>query len=461
MNKRQIKLIGIAILSAIVLFELGYIINMKLNRSVSETSNVSGIVGTVSLSSKTAKINNTSVPSYNITGVDGMYFTSGDLALFGFECTEGENRYELTHTDASYELTSEEFIQTDSKTAASTSLKKISSAGAEYECYNLADQILISSDALAALGEATDSPDTNTIYFYFGTAEEIAAAKNISNAEINSIVQASETPDSNAPAATMTVQTSSAKPIIVLDPGHGKSSSLMSAEEKSASGWVQNSSGSWGEWRHYKTGSSTVDCEGTGCNGRVTPNGACWYPIGNGDRSTEPDINLKNALAAKTALEGMGYEVRMTRTTNDENPSITRRISYCYPNNDTSQTADAAMFVCIHSNAGGGSGSAYISLEDPYDQRGIKPTYTEDSNTLGKYINDSIVNSTSLEMCGNGIISFEPELIAFCKSPVTCGYLEIGFFDNSSDLSILNSEYTAIGTAIANGINQYYTEIGR
>ena len=193
----------------------------------------------------------------------------------------------------------------------------------------------------------------------------------------------------------------------------------------------------------------------------MTPNGACWYPIGNGDRSTEPDINLKNALAAKTALEGMGYEVRMTRTTNDENPSITRRISYCYPNNDTSQTADAAMFVCIHSNAGGGSGSAYISLEDPYDQRGIKPTYTEDSNTLGKYINDSIVNSTSLEMCGNGIISFEPELIAFCKSPVTCGYLEIGFFDNSSDLSILNSEYTAIGTAIANGINQYYTEIGR
>lgn len=248
-------------------------------------------------------------------------------------------------------------------------------------------------------------------------------------------------------------------PIIVLDPGHGKSSSLMSDEEKTASGWVQNSSGSWGEWRHYKSGSSTVDCEGSGCTGRVTPNGACWYPIGNSDRDTEPAINLNNALAAKRYLEEMGYEVRMTRTTNDENPSITRRLSYCYPNNDTSQTADAAMFVCIHSNAGGGSGSAYISLEGPYDQRGISATYVEDSNTLGKYINDSIVSETSLARSGNGIISFEPELIAFCKSPVTCGYLEIGFFDNSSDLAILRSESDQIGRAIAMGINSYYTDI--
>ena len=232
----------------------------------------------------------------------------------------------------------------------------------------------------------------------------------------------------------------------------------MSSEEKSASGWVQNSSGQWGEWRHYKSGSSTEDCKGSGCTGRVTPNGACWYPIGNGDRATEPDINLKNALAAKSYLENMGYEVRMTRTSNDENPSITRRVSYCYPNNDTSQEADAEMFVCIHSNAGGGSGSAYISLEGLYDQRGLPSDYVEQSNKLGQYINDCIVSDTSLGRSGNGIISFEPELIAFCKSPVPCGYLEIGFFDNSSDLAVLQSESDAIGKAIAEGINLYYTE---
>lgn len=175
----------------------------------------------------------------------------------------------------------------------------------------------------------------------------------------------------------------------------------------------------------------------------------------------EPAINLNNALAAKRYLEEMGYTVRMTRTTNDENPSITRRISYCYPNNDTSAEADADIFVCIHSNAGGGSGSAYISLEGLYDQRGISSTYVEDSNMLGKYINDVIVSDTSLSRSGNGIISFEPELIAFCKSPIPCGYLEIGFFDNSSDLNILETESDSIGRAIAYGINTYLTEKGQ
>ena len=249
----------------------------------------------------------------------------------------------------------------------------------------------------------------------------------------------------------------SSKGIIVIDPGHGKSSSLMSADEKRASGWVQNSSGAWGEWRHYKKGSSTVNCEGSGCNGRVTPNGACWYPIGNSDRNVEPDINLQNALAAKRHLEAMGYTVRMTRTTSDENPSITRRLSYCHPNNDTTKPPDADAFICIHSNASGGGarGTAYITAEDPYDQAWINSSYTADSNTLGKLCNDYIAQMTSLSMSGNGAIAWEPELIAFCKSPVPCAYLEVGFFDNASDLNILKTESDKIGEAITKGVDEF------
>lgn len=245
--------------------------------------------------------------------------------------------------------------------------------------------------------------------------------------------------------------------IIVIDPGHGKSSSLMSSEEKMQYGWVRNNSGAWGEWRHFKKGSANIDCTGSGCNGRVTPNGACWYPIGNGDRNTEPDINLKNALAAKKHLEQMGYTVRLTRSSNDENPSITKRLSYCYPANDTSKSPDAAAFICIHSNASGGGarGTAYISAKDPYDQAWITPTYAQDSNRLGRLCNERIANTTSLTLHGSGSIDWEPELIAFCKAPVPCGYLEIGFFDNSSDLAILNSESDAIGKAIAEGVNEF------
>ena len=252
-------------------------------------------------------------------------------------------------------------------------------------------------------------------------------------------------------------KTETGQKIIVIDPGHGKPSSLMSDDEKSASGWVQNSSGAWGEWRHYRKGSSTVNCEGSGCNGRVTPDGACWYPIGNSDRNTEPDLNLQNALAAKKHLEAMGYTVRLTRTSNDENPSITKRLSYCHPDNDTSKAPDAEVFVCIHANASGGSGrgTAYITAEDPYDQAWIEAGYASLSNELGKLCNDYIVDMTSLSLHGNGTIAWEPELVVFCKSPVPCGYLEVGFFDNSADLNILRTETDKIGEAIAKGVDEF------
>lgn len=262
-------------------------------------------------------------------------------------------------------------------------------------------------------------------------------------------------PPQPTPESTQAV-TDEAK-IIVIDPGHGKPSSLMTDEEKRKSGWVQNKSGEWGEWRHYKTGSATENCEGTGCNKRVTPNGACWYPIGNTDRNTEPDINLKNALAAQKYLEKMGYTVRLTRTTNDENPSFTKRLSYCHPDNDRTKAPDAEVYISLHSNASGGStrGSAYIKAEEPYDQKWITPEYTVQSNELGSLCNKYIVEMTSLAMAGNGEITWEPELVTLCKSPIPCGYLEIGFFDNASDLEILKSETDKIGEAIAKGVDEF------
>lgn len=248
------------------------------------------------------------------------------------------------------------------------------------------------------------------------------------------------------------------KTIIVLDPGHGKSSGAMSEAEKIDSGFVKTSKG-WGEWRHWKTGTSNISCEGSGCTGRHPSNGGCWYPIGSGDRDKEPAINLNNSLNAKKYLEEMGYTVRMTRTSNDENPSFTNRLLKCYPNNDSTAEPDAALCVVIHSNAGGGKGSAYISAGGVYDQKMknnlIASSYVQYCNTAGKMINDRIVSQTSLSQHGSGAINGEEWLIAFCKSPVPVAYLEIGFFDNSNDLSILNSESDKIGLSIAEGIDDY------
>lgn len=250
------------------------------------------------------------------------------------------------------------------------------------------------------------------------------------------------------------------KKIVVLDPGHGKSSSLMSDEEKSAEMWVNDPEKGWGEWRHWKSGTTWIDCEGTDCTGRAPSNGSCWYKMSNGDRATEPEINLNNTLSAKKYLEEMGYEVRLTRTTNDENPSMTKRLIYCYKNQDTSSQPDADIFVCIHSNAGGGRGSAYMSLSGEYDQAGTLSAekYIQESNKLGSLINNRIVTETSMPAWSGGKYDGFPTTILFCKSPIPMAYLEIGFFDNSSDLDILQTEYDAIGKAIANGIDDYFNK---
>lgn len=252
--------------------------------------------------------------------------------------------------------------------------------------------------------------------------------------------------------------TNSPKKIVVLDPGHGKSSSQMSDEKKSDEMWIYNSGKGWGEWRHWKSETTWIDCEGTGCTGRVPSGGSCWYRMSDGDRDTEPEINLSNALNAKKYLEEMGYDVRMTRTSNEENPSMTKRLIYCYKNQDTNSQPDADIFVCIHSNAGGGRGSAYMSLSGKYDQAGTLSAeeYVQESNTLGSFINNRIVTETSMPAFSGGKYDGFPTTILFCKSPIPLAYLEIGFYDNSSDLNILETESDGIGKAIANGIDDYF-----
>lgn len=247
----------------------------------------------------------------------------------------------------------------------------------------------------------------------------------------------------------------SKKVIIVLDPGHGKSSAHLSEQDKINSGYSYVSGRGWGEWRHFKSGTMWQDCEGEGCSGRAPINGGCWYPISAGYRDIEPELNYSNAISTKKYLEQMGYIVRLTRGP-DDFPSISQRIKSCYPNGDTTLAPDATAYVCIHSNAGGGRGSCYISLSGIYDQNGIPENYVDIGNALGKSINDSIVRNTSMTMCGNGVYNSYPELVLFCKSPVPVAYLEIGFYDNSSDLDILRNESDMIGKAIAEGIDAYY-----
>ena len=241
--------------------------------------------------------------------------------------------------------------------------------------------------------------------------------------------------------------------IIVLDAGHGKSSLAMSDEEKEEAGYEYNAeTGNWGEWRHYKDGTFGEDCHAADCTKLSPAGGSCWYSMGYGDRDTEPEINLNNALAAKAYLERLGYEVRMTRTTNDENPSMNKRVSYCFHDNDTSAAPDASAYICIHSNAGGGHGTSYISLAGQYRQDFISDDYIDRSNTMAKALNSAVARETGL--MENRYVD-SPYLILFGKCPVPIAYLEIGFYDNDSDMEILAASADSIGKAIAKALDEY------
>ncbi|MCD8391402.1 MAG: N-acetylmuramoyl-L-alanine amidase [Firmicutes bacterium] len=441
-------ILGIILIAGIVFFTINRI----------HSSSAKNIAGEIKTSAKTVLINNVEVPAYDHN--DTVYITAENLEFFGLSVELDKKSNVLNiYSNVSYSITSNDFSPI--RIADGEKLYypdySVQVDGQEIQAFAADDYTIVPLSALKVFG-AVSFDNQNTYYFTPGDFTEMAFEDNgnaNNTGEDGAAAQNGFDPSLVVDEVPQTSQTQNSGKIIVLDPGHGKSSSLMSDSEKTQYGWVYNSArGQWGEWRHFKYGTKNEDCGGSGCSQRVTPSGGCWYAIGDGDRDTEPQINLNNCLAAKKYLEEMGYTVRLTRSSNDENPSITQRLTYCYPNNDTTASPDVLAYVCVHSNAGGGSGTSYIALEGEYDQPEIPSNYVEASNALGKSINDAIAASTALS--GNAPITFEPELIAFCKSPVICAYLEIGFFDNSSDLSILQNDYDTIGKAIAEGIDSYF-----
>ncbi len=393
--------------------------------------NIGDVTGAVIYSGLDTYINNYPINAYNYKG--SQLVCAEDLRDYGFSVSwDGDARalyidrdYSVTEILGKHGITKQYFLQYKKAYDILKTDIRVYVAGNETESYAIGGQTMIKLRALEPFGRC-----------------EYSEEERFSKLFIDGVDECKYEPFPISYDERLTV---------VLDPGHGKSSWLMNDEEKSAEGYSYYN-GKWGEWRHWKNGTANQDCRGSGCN----HDHSCFYSIGNGDRDTEPDINLQNALYAKWYLENeLGYNVRMTRTTNEQNPSFSKRVSYCYPDNNMEAEPDASCYICIHSNAGGGRGTSYISLSGNYTQKWIKNNYIAESNRLGDYINRKIVAQTSLGNHGSGSINGEGYLILFNKCPVAAGYLEIGFFDNKSDLSILNSQHNEIGRAIAYGINEF------
>jgi N-acetylmuramoyl-L-alanine amidase len=156
---------------------------------------------------------------------------------------------------------------------------------------------------------------------------------------------------------------------------------------------------------------------------------------------SERDINLTVALKVKSILNTDGYQVFMTRTTNDVSMDNHARYTYC-------NTHQASVMISIHHN---------FFTDESVD-------YSSDLfyKTIDQGLANSIViaTSTKLGIANNGIAQFEDGVLSESTMPAA---VSEGFFITSSD------EFGLLGTAhstrlsdeaagIAAGITTYLSD---
>lgn len=151
----------------------------------------------------------------------------------------------------------------------------------------------------------------------------------------------------------------------------------------------------------------------------------------------EKNVNLEMGLACKTFLEQKGVTVKISRTT-DENDPLTEEIKEC---NDWK----ADLAIDIHNNSGGGDG-----FEAYYHYKGGT------SKILAQNIEKEIIEigqnsrgcKTKLNDKGQDYFGFIRQIT--CPSVICEGV----FLDNAQDLEIANnsSKQQAFGIAYAKGI---------
>ena len=234
---------------------------------------------------------------------------------------------------------------------------------------------------------------------------------------------------------------------VFIDPGHGPGT--FNDAQMTAAGYSKNSSGAWGEWRHYdSTGKVGTNCNNCGKDASH----ACWYPFANALRPEhlEPVLTMNIANELVPILQSRGYEVAVSRNSS-EHPSIGKRAKDAYD-------FGAHIQVCIHTNAGGGSGIAYCSpAGGGYGSNSYKTSdWQSKSLDLNKKILDKVKAKTTLGLYNGGVINNYGYLILYEKASCPTAYLELGFHDNASDLAKIKAETKQIAEGIADGIDAYF-----
>ncbi len=151
----------------------------------------------------------------------------------------------------------------------------------------------------------------------------------------------------------------------------------------------------------------------------------------------ERDINLEVALTVRQILNGQGYQVFMTRTTND--PSMDNRMRYTYCNNN-----HASVMVSVHHN---------FFSDDSVDYDTALFYKSIDQGLATSIVNAS---SSQLNLPDNGVAQFEDGVLS--ESTMPAAVSEAFFITSAHEYNILtqsnstrlNDEAKGIAAGIMN-----------
>ncbi|MBR2213633.1 MAG: N-acetylmuramoyl-L-alanine amidase [Eubacterium sp.] len=161
----------------------------------------------------------------------------------------------------------------------------------------------------------------------------------------------------------------------------------------------------------------------------------------------EYQLNLQVALKLKSALESQGYQVVMTRETNDVNISNAERAQ-------VANNANADAFLRIHAN-GGGAGQSGILTMCPTSGNPYCGKIASSSYKLSSCILDEMVKATGANKVG---VSQVDNMTGMNWSKVPVTIIEMGFMTNAAeDKRMATDSYQKkLVAGICNGLADYF-----